>query len=57
MLYFTKRVCGLVPKLLTDVSAALERADKKGLKNWAKFRSGQKVCRLAQDKIRTKELG
>jgi hypothetical protein len=34
MLYFI-RVCQLVPKQLTDLSAALEPADKKGLKNWA----------------------
>jgi hypothetical protein len=33
MLNFTN--CGLVPKQLTDLSAALEPADKKGLKNWA----------------------
>jgi hypothetical protein len=34
-LYFTKWVCRLVPKQLTDLLAALEPADKKGLKNWA----------------------
>jgi hypothetical protein len=35
MLYFTKQVCWLVPKQLTYLSAALEPADKKGLKNLA----------------------
>jgi hypothetical protein len=32
MLYFTKRVCWLVPKQLTDLWDALEPADKKRTK-------------------------
>jgi hypothetical protein len=37
MLYFTEQVCRLLPKQLTNLSAAFKAADKKMTKNWAYF--------------------